>query len=87
MKESLFNEYEAYTPTGGEVESEIRKALEPIMKKWADKGYCVKHIESIAIDTITMSSAIERATRAMKLRKEKTRQKGTKLSDSFCIPL
>lgn len=76
MKKSLFNEYEAYTPTGGEVSDELRKAIDPIMKKWADEGYSVKHIESIAIDTITMSSAVERATRAMKLRKKRMSRSG-----------
>lgn len=69
-KKSLFNKYEAYNTKGGELGDEVSKALDPIIKKWADKGYAVKDIESIATDCVFMTSAIERATRAMKLRKE-----------------
>lgn len=71
MKKSLFNEYEAYTPIGGELSDKIYKLLDPIVKEWANKGYSVKDIEAIVIDNISVISAIERATRAMKLRKEK----------------
>lgn len=69
-KKSLFNKYEAYTKKGGELNDEITKAFDPIIKKWADKGYAVKDIECITIDNISMTSAVERATRAMKLRKK-----------------
>jgi len=70
MKKSLFNKYESYTPKGGELYNELQEIIDPIIKRWADEGYLMKDIESIAIDMITMSSAIERARRAMKLRKE-----------------
>jgi len=69
-KKPLFNKYEAYTKEGGKVSDEIREALDPIIKKWADKGYRVKDIESIALDNISMSGCVERMTRSMKLRKE-----------------
>ncbi len=76
MKKPLFNEYEAYNDKGGELSTEIRKALDPIIKKWSGEGYSIKDIESIAIDNITMASSVERATSAMKLRIEKSRRSG-----------
>jgi len=38
-KKSLFNRYEAYTKKGGELSDEITKAFDPIIKKWANRGY------------------------------------------------
>lgn len=65
----LFNEYEAYNEEGGQVSDEIQKALFPIMKKWAEKGYSVKDIEAIVIDNVAVESAFIRAKRALQMRK------------------
>ena len=67
---SLFNKYEAYNKVGGQVSDEMREAIKPIFEKWANKGYKIHDVEMIALDNITMESAILRATRAMKMRKE-----------------
>ncbi len=71
MKKSLFNKYEAYTDIGRKVSDELQKAIDPIIKKWADKGYSINGIESIAIDSIAMVANIERMERSIKMRKEK----------------
>ena len=67
---SLFNKYEAYNPAGGQVNDEIQKALDPIFKKWSDKGYKVNDIESIAFDNVSITSAIIRMKKSMRMVKQ-----------------
>ena len=69
MKKSLFNEYKAYTDIGREISDELQKAIDPIIKKWADKGYSINGIESIDMGTIAMADNIERMERSIKMRK------------------
>lgn len=64
---SLFNKYEAYNTCGSKVSDEIQEALDPIFKKWSDKGYKVNDVESIAMDNISISSALIRMKRSMKM--------------------
>lgn len=57
---SLFNKHEAYNIHGRKASDEIQKALDPIFKKWSDKGYKVNDIQSIANDNIFSIGAIIR---------------------------
>ena len=73
MKKSLFNEYEAYTDIGRKVSDELQKAIDPIIKKWADKEYSINGIESIAMGSVAMAAAVERMERSIKMRKEENK--------------
>jgi len=55
MKTRLFNENDRYSEAGLNLSNEAEEAIEPIMKKWADKGFSIRDIEYIikqaALDT------------------------------------
>ena len=71
---SLFNRYEAYNEVGRLVSNELQAAIDPVMEKWAKKGYKVNDIESIAYDNVSVSAAIiriEKGTRLVKQAREK----------------
>lgn len=43
----LFNEEDRYNDVATTISDEARKALEPIVKKWAEQGYSIRDIEYI----------------------------------------
>ena len=67
---SLFNKYEAYNEVGRIVNDEIQKALEPIIAKWAFKGYSIIDIESVAISSIITIDCILRLEKSMRMIKQ-----------------
>lgn len=67
---SLFNKYEAYTFIGRRASDEIQKALDPIFKKWAGKGYKVNDIESIAIDNIITIGVMIRIEKSAEIKEQ-----------------
>ena len=67
---SLFNRYEAYNEVGRLVSNELQAAIDPVMEKWAKKGYKVNDIESIAFSNVSISGAIIRMEKSMGLVKQ-----------------
>lgn len=44
----LFTDNDRYTDEGLAISAEISKALEPILKKWSERGYSMRGISHIA---------------------------------------
>lgn len=75
---SLFNKYEAYNEAGGKFSDEVNKVIDPLIDKWAKKGYCVRDIEAIILDNVEIKSAFVRASRAIKAVRERRKAKDCK---------
>ena len=71
----LFNKYEAYNKAGMLVSDELQAAIDPVMEKWAKKGYKVNDIESIAFSNVSISGAIIRMEKSMWLVKQEREKK------------
>ena len=67
---SLYTREEIYNEAGIKVSNEIQEAIEPILRKWADKGYRTSDIENIAIQDITYLTALIRLKVRIKKRKK-----------------
>ena len=72
---SLFNRYEAYNEVGRLVSNELQAAIDPVIKKWAKKGYKVNDIESIASDNVFVCAAIIRMEKGARLAKQERERK------------
>jgi len=74
---SLFNKYEAYNTHGNKVSNEMQQALEPIIEKWANKGYKITDIESIAVGNVITIGCILRLKKSVSMvKQEKNRSVG-----------
>ena len=73
---SFFNEYEALTEDGLEICKSVSEALHPILKKYQEKGYPVREIESIMIENVIYDSALLILVEATKKRTAKRAQDG-----------
>ena len=71
---SLFNKYEAYNTHGNEVSNEMQQALEPIIEKWANRGYKITDIESIAVGNVITIGCILRLKKSIRMVKDKAKK-------------
>lgn len=67
----LYNEYSAYNKEGQDFYTAIRKAVEPIIKKWSNGMYDKVDMESIAIQVITSICAENRIAAIVAQKREK----------------
>ncbi|KKL50875.1 hypothetical protein LCGC14_2301140 [marine sediment metagenome] len=70
-KKSLFNEkYDSYNKDGNSLDNQINKAVKPMFKEWAEKGYSLREISHIALQTIMTLECENILIKAIKTRKE-----------------
>lgn len=44
----LFDDNSKYNAVGNQVDLEVADALRPIIRKWADYGYCPRDLQSVS---------------------------------------
>jgi hypothetical protein len=72
MYKRLYKEdYESLNNQGIEFDSEIHKAIAPIIERWVKDGYSTIDIEMAMMSTVTYFMAAERVGRAMVLKRKR----------------
>ena len=87
-KKLLFNEkYDSYNEDGNILDSQTCKAIDPIFKKWVEKGYSLRDISHIVLQAVMTLECEHILTRSIKTQKEeridkKKRQKNAEPSET-----
>ncbi|KKN28309.1 hypothetical protein LCGC14_0855470 [marine sediment metagenome] len=75
-KKLLFNEkYDSYNEDGNILDSQTCKAIDPIFKKWVEKGYSLRDISHIVLQAVMTLECEHILTRSIKTQKEERTDK------------